>query len=594
MKNYVRLAPCLLALLAGCGGGGGNEGPVMGAEPPPREPLPTLSQDILPSGPTADYRSRNYFPMQSGDTWTYDRRPDGVSLGVEMTRSVTSASGSDVMVTESALGQSDSTVYRRTSDGIVAIAPMADGPASMNQLVGNILEYAEPFPLPQSEPRRVVRQGSTGEDLDGDGRHESFRLELRQTFVGIESVALPGGYRFENVARFHNVLALTLVPSDGRRNPQTVTSTEEAWWAPNVGLIRAERSEVDSSGEQITQPYTLVLTGGTVGGSDVMARTGRALSVPLLHHALVYDATRSRYYASVAGSVPVHGNQIAIVNPSDGSVSYSGRAVGSQPSALALHPSGTALYVALAGTGEVVKLSLPDLVEVWRVRLPSSGIFGQWLPQSLAVSPTDVDVVGVSLADIGGSTHGGVALIRNGVLQPRMTPEHFGSTIVTFGGDGSTLYGFNNRTTEYGLRRMTVLADGLQEAQLVAGSGDFGTRVLDWMPQGLLLNRSLYRASDLAAIGNVDVEGSCRAHRVPNRLVCTRSGVYHTNTSELAVVDATTQVILRTLTFGFALQGGSLSEIVPGAPGQLALRLNANYATSPADTVVLFSSVALE
>ena len=593
MRIGARLMPWVVLLLAACGGGGGREDPVMGPVPPPREPLPTVSQDRLPDGPTVDHRSRNYFPMQPGDTWTYDRQPEGVSLGVTMTRTVTAASGSDVRVTESALGESDSTVYRRTADGIVAVAPMAEGTALMNQIVGNILEYAEPFPL-GAEPRTVVRQGSTGEDLDGDGRHESFRLELRQTFVGLERVTLPSGHLFVDAARFHNVLRLTLVPSDGRLAPQVLTSTEEAWWAPHVGLVRAERSAVDATGTVVEQPYTLVLTGGTVGGEDVLARTGFARNVPLLHHALVYDATRGRYYASVAGSVPVHGQQIAIVQAADGAVSYSGRAVGSSPTALALHPSGDALYVALAGSGEVVKLRLPDFAEQWRVRLPASGIFGQWLPRSLAVSPTDADVIAVAMVNAAGTVQGGVALIRDGVVQPRATPEQQGSTVVTFGADGSTVYGFNNATTEYGLRRIAVVADGLQEMQVVEGRAGFAMAGLDWTPQGLLLGRTLYRAADLAPVGAVDVEGDCRALRTPNRLVCTRSRTDQTSTSELAVVDATTQVVLRTVTFGFALQGGRLWGMVSGPPGQVALRLDADYASRPAESLVLFNSAALE
>ncbi|WOB07949.1 hypothetical protein [Piscinibacter gummiphilus] len=555
----------------------------------------TLSEDNLPTGVRIDRRSSNYFPAAAGDSWTYERRQDGGAQGETLTRTVSSESGTDVRVTETAQGESNFTVYRRTSEGIVAVQPMADAPAVVNQIVGDLLEYAEPF-YQAGARRSHVRQGSAGEDFDGDGVTDSFRIELRQVFVGFERITLPNGSVFTDVARFHNEWLVTLQPSNMRYEIQTSVSMEEAWWAPRVGLIRAERSMVDASGAQIEQPYTLVLTAGTVAGVDVFGNTGNFVRVPLLHAALVFDATRNRYYASVPGSVPVYGNQIAIIEPTTGAVTYAGRSVGSQPAALVMHPSGNALYVGLNGTGEVVKLNLPDFSEAWRVRLPSSPYYGQMLTEKLAVSPSDADVIAVSLMRTGVSPrHGGVVLVRGGVLQPRMTGDHTGSNLITFGADGSSVYGFNNESTEFGLRRMSVVADGLQQVQVVSAGGNFGTRTLEWSPHGLLLDRTLYRSTDLAQLGQVGVEGTCRVLNVPNRLVCTESSAFSaTANSRLAVVDATTQVILGTPVYGFSLAGASPSELVAGPAGQVAIRTNATYWSSPADSVVLFNSVALQ
>ncbi len=596
MKSRVCLwgVSCLLVVLSACGGGD-EPASSPSTTPRTRAPLPTLSEDNLPTGVRIDRRSSNHFPAAAGDSWTYDRQPGGVSRGETLTRTVSTESGTDVRVTETALGESDFVVYRRTSEGIVAVQPMAGAPAVVTQIVGDLLEYAEPF-YQAGARRSHVRQGSAGEDFDHDGVTDSFRIELRQVFVGFERITLPNGSVFTDVARFHNEWLVTLQPSDMRYDIQTSVSTEEAWWAPQVGLIRAERSVVDASGAQLEQPYTLVLTSGTVAGADVLGNTGNFMRVPLIHAALVFDATRNRYYASVPGSVPVYGNQIAVIDPATGVVTYAGRSVGSQPAALAMHPSGNALYVGLNGTGEVVKLNLPDFSEAWRVRLPSSPYYGQLLTEKLAVSPSDADVIAVSLMRTSVSPrHGGVALIRNGVLQPRVTGDHTGSNLITFGPDGSTVYGFNNETTEFGLRRVAVVADGLQEVQVVSAGGNFGTRMLEWSPQGLLVDRTLYRSTDLAQLGQVGVEGTCRVLNVPNRLVCTESAWFSaTANSRLAVVDATTQVILGTPVYGFSIAGASPSELVAGPPGQVAIRTNATYWSSPADSVVLFNSVALQ
>lgn len=581
----------VLLAMAGCGGGGDDSQTGTPIAAQGREALPTLSQDINPSGARLDYRSRNYFPAAAGDTWTYDRREGSASSGTTLTRSATSAGNTDVLITETALGESSSATYRRTAEGVLEVMPMADWPAAANQIVGDLLEYPEPF-YATNQLRTLIRQGNLGEDLDEDGVSESFRLELRQTFFGFEAVTLPNGYQFQDVARFRNIWSVTIQPSDRRYQPYTQTSTEEAWWAPGVGLVRANRSLVDSTGVDLIPAYTLHLTGGMVAGVSVFAGT----RLPLVHNALVYDRVHNVYYASIPGSVPINGNRIAIVDPASGAITYSSATVGSQPSAMALNADATALYVALNGTGDVVKLSLPGFAEQWRVRLPAPSFYGQLATERIAVSPTDADLVAVSTMRAGVSPrHGGVALIRNGVLQPRMTQDHTGSNLITFGADGTALFGFNNETTEFGLRRITVVADGLQQAEVVSASGNFGSRTLDWSPQGIVLDRTVYRSSDLAQVGQAEVEGGgCRPHNVPGRLVCALTSRFTGSAaSELAVVDATTFVILTTPNYGHMLMGGTLADIVPGPVGQVALRLNATYYNSSSDVVVLFNSTEL-
>jgi DNA-binding beta-propeller fold protein YncE len=582
------LAALLLATLAACGGGGGSS-------PSTRSPLPTLSQDTNPTGARLDYRSRDYFAAAPGDNWTYEVRIGGSANGQTATRSVSAGSGSDFLITENSFATSDVTTYRRTPEGLLAVAPLAGVvPASVNLFIGNLLEYAEPF-YAVGSTRRIVRQGSWGEDLDGDGVAESYRLEVAQVLVGFESLVLPSG-TLADVAHFRNVTSLTLQPSDLKQPAFTVIGTEDAWWAPGIGLVRSDLAIVDGTGQPIDTAYSQVLTGGTVGGRVLFAPApdGAVSKIALVHNALVFDAARQRYYASVPGSVAGNGNRIASIDAVKGVLSYPTGAVGSEPSALALSADGSALYVALDGSGEVLKLNLPGFTEAWRVRLPADTFFGQLLAERLAASPAS-DVVAVSLVRPGVSPrHGGVALIRGGVLQPRRTQEHTGSNLITFDGDGSFLYGFNNETSEFGLRRIAVLADGLQEQQVVPAAGNYGSRMLDWSPQGLVLDRSRYSTPDLALLGQVNVAGSgCRATAAPNRLVCPGSASYSLGDGKLAVVDAASFVILATPYYERGAISDILSDIVPGAAGQVALRLNANYWNSPATAVWLFTSTAL-
>jgi hypothetical protein len=279
---------------------------------------------------------------------------------------------------------------------MVVVQPMASVlPAPANQLVGDILEYAEPFHAVGSV-RRVVRQGGWGQDADGDGVNDSFRFEWSQVFVGLEAVTLPSG-TLQNVAHFRNVTVITLQPSKPALAVASVTATEEAWWAPGIGLVRVERSAVDETGSVLQSPSGLLLVSGAVGGKTLFEPDAdlAVVKVALVHRALVFDSTRSRYYASIPGNVLANGNRIATVDAATGAVSLSSAAVGSEPGPLALSADGSALFVGLLGSGDVVKLSLPDMRELWRARLPSPQFYGQLFAETLSVSPVDADVVAV-------------------------------------------------------------------------------------------------------------------------------------------------------------------------------------------------------
>lgn len=259
---------CWLALMAtatlvACGGGGSSDD----GNPSQRTPLPALSQDILPTGIRIDRREDNFFPLATGNQWTFSYQPDSGADGTA-TLAITAGSGGDLVATEAVNGESSSTLYRLTADGVLQPSPL-DGvaPAAAQAQVGSYLEYVQPFYALGAE-RAIIRQGNWGEDLDGDGTSESFRLEVRQVLVGFENRTLADG-SISETAHFTNTLKLTLQPSDVRASIAVVTATENIWWAPNIGPVRVERSAVDGNGATAVAPYTLVLTGGIVGGQSL-------------------------------------------------------------------------------------------------------------------------------------------------------------------------------------------------------------------------------------------------------------------------------------------------------------------------------------
>lgn len=580
----------LAAWLAGCGGGGGGDDPAV------REPLPPLSQDLLPGGERLDLRARRYFVAQAGDTWVYDVEQAGATTPRGATLVVNAVDGDDAWLHETVLGETSRGHWRRTAEGIVSVATLAGAaPPAVVAAVGDLLEYPEPFYAVGAE-RLAIRQGSWGEDLDGDGRPESFRLEIGQVLVGFETLALPRGSA--ETAHFRSVVRLTLVPSQAANAPLTLVSTEHSWWAPGLGRVRVERGAVDGGGQVVEPVQTLRLVAATVGGVEQFQAQpdGTVTKLALPHRALVYDRLRGLYYASVPARAGANGNRIAVIDAASGTVQYS-PPVGSDPGALALAADGSALHVALDGSGEVVHLNLPAWQEARRTRLPVEPIYGQLLAEQLAVSPVDASVVAVSLRRTTVSPrHGGVALVRAGVLQPRMTQPHTGSNLIAFAGDGQWLYGYDNESSGFGLRRIELLADGLAERSVVATGAGYGPSVLDATPQGPLLGDTLYRGSDLATLGRVAAPGgSCRPAAAAPRLLCLQElhygavgGVRH-----VVVADAASFTTLDTPAYALRDPPTEPVELLPGPPGQVALRIGPAYAGQPATALWLFSSARL-
>lgn len=585
----LRLMASAFALaLSACGGGGGGDDSAN-----IRAPLPQLVSDTYPAGDRVDLRSLNYFPAAVGDSWTYDRIQGGVTTSGAVTRSVSNVTSDGYTVSETTPGaQPDTETYRRTTAGQVLVDIVdLTAPAVARNLIGEILMYPEPF-YPVGGTRTVVRQGSWGADEDGDGVNDSFRLELTQQFVGLEPMALPLGSA--NTAHFRTVMTLTLSPSSPQETPYAVTATEDSWWAPGIGLVQSDRSGVDSNNMTLVTPHRLRIASGSVGGTALFTPQpdGTLVKLNLTHNALVFDASRNRYYASIPGSVGITGNSIATIDAATGAISYSA-AVGSEPFPMAVAPDGSALYVGLKGSGEVAKLTLPAMSEQYRIRLPTAPFFGtQLLPKSIAVSPVESDVIAVSTFDPAStSTNSGVVQIRAGALQPQMVGGLFTATRIgplAYDGNGAAVYGYDDITTGFALHAMSVLGDGLLLTNQRGIDMGFSVRDVDWTSQGIVVHRSVFRASDLTLLGSVS-PGNCRAHSVANRMVCIAGS------GRLALIDMGSFVTVASPAFNVdAYAPPTPDQLVPGAAGQVAMRFGSSYISQPATDIWLFTSPQLQ
>ena len=582
-------------MACGGGGGGGSQAPRGGAN----APFTTAAQNELPAGARIDVSSQNLFPMAAGDVWIYNRfNASGAQTGT-LSQTVTSGPDGSGRVTLSISGSSGVSSDSRivNADGVLDPDPLgasAPPPAATN--VGTLLEYAAPL-YPQGGQRRHVRSGPWGADLDGDGIGESFRFEFSQVFVGFEPVQLSGAANLTNVAHFRNTYTLTLRPTIAALSDYAITINEETWFAPNLGVVKVVSSTIDSDGVVLDPLETFLLASATVGGvawsntSPPATLDGQVVDVPIVHNALVYDKTRNRYYASVPGSVVGSGNSIATIDPATGQVTYSAP-VGSEPNALGIAADDSVLYVGLDGSGEIVRLALPSMAEQGRVSL-IAGFFGQSRAETIAVSPVDASVAAVSMAWPGVSPrHAGVALLRNMVMQPNRTQEHTGSNLVAFDSTGTAIYGLNNETTEFGLRRIQVLADGLVEQAVVKSMTNFGTRTLRFANSRIIAGGALYDAPALAPVGLVSGASDCLAQRLVAQALCFGAPNFSTGQARLLLADPATFVIRASLLYSTGEPANSIRRLVEGPAGQVAI----SYATAGLGSVSmirLFSSTQL-
>lgn len=553
-----------LALLQACGGGGGDA-----PSPPDGDALlPTLSQDVEPPGARIDVSSRNYFVLGAGNAWTYDRKSNGIANGT-VTRNVVSGPDANgrLTISETDNGVVASSAYVLNSAGLQLVDPFgAEGTfPGVLEMLPIYVEYPTPF-FPVSSTRQTIRQGSMKADVDGDGKSDYFRAEVSQLFVGFESLSVLG--QTAEVAHFRATISLTVVVSSNRASA-TVVAVEDTYLAPTLGLVRADRRATQAGGAVVIAPYTIELRAATIAGQTYPAGSGApplsGSTIALTHNALVFDAARNVFYASVPGSVIGTGNRIATVDAVTLVVSHSGL-IGSDPSALSLSADGMFLYVGLRGSGDVVKLALPSLQEVARMTLPVLPFYGQLYAEDISVSPTDSGVFAVSMFRKNVSPrHGGVALVRNMVIQPQVTQDHTGSNQIEFDAGGAWVYGLNTETTEFGLRRIEVLADGLIERNTITAQIDFDAS-LSLADDLLFAGSAAYRAeAALPLAGTVSNARHCVKIPAAPRVAC----VSAQDPTRIVIAEATTFSILASAQFSTTASFGV--RLVPGMAGQLAV-----------------------
>jgi DNA-binding beta-propeller fold protein YncE len=175
---------------------------------------------------------------------------------------------------------------------------------------------------------------------------------------------------------------------------------------------------------------------------------------------LVYSATRRILYASVPSTGGPFGNFIIAIDPSTKQVIGS-VFVGSEPNEIAMSDDESVLYVGLDGSAAIRRVRLDSLSADLLFTL-GSGSNGPYFAEDIVVLPGEPGAIAVSRRNSCCSPrHEGVAIYDDGVKRATNTASHTGSNAIEPGAGSGVLYGYNNETSDFGFRRMSVGTSGV-------------------------------------------------------------------------------------------------------------------------------------
>lgn len=301
---------------------------------------------------------------------------------------------------------------------------------------------------------------------------------------------------------------------------------------------------------------------------------------------IVHDPISGLIYASIPGAAsPEPANSIAIVDPESGSIVDS-IPVASEPGPLAISDDGTTLWVGIDSSGEIQRVDLVTRTAGARHDLGADSFLGHYFAEDIEVQPGTTDVVVVSLRNRGFSPrHEGVGVYDDGVARASMTQGHTGSNRIEFTDDPNLLLGYNNETTEFGLRRIALSAAGVAETtnvrSLVSG---FGTDIFFY--DGLLYATTgqIVDPDGPSLAGSVS-PGGLVAVDPPRDLIFTISSGSSSSNLNLSIFDRDRLVLEQST--ALATRGSASGRMVTWGGDGLAARLAPRF--SPSNELLLLN-----
>lgn len=194
--------------------------------------------------------------------------------------------------------------------------------------------------------------------------------------------------------------------------------------------------------------------------NGLQANAAGVTPISLATKDILFDPVRQTIYASVPSGA--NANTVVSLNPATGQIEGS-VTTGSDPGSMALSGDGHYLYVSLDGPGSMRRVDLQSPSQPLEFSLGIGQFNRPNHAKEIEVLPGQPQSIAISLED-SGFNHEGVAVYDDATQRPNKPPLTPPNDVIEFGANASTLFGMNSLTTEFGLRRLTIDANGVSVA----------------------------------------------------------------------------------------------------------------------------------
>lgn len=193
----------------------------------------------------------------------------------------------------------------------------------------------------------------------------------------------------------------------------------------------------------------------TIGASMVLNAQLNVQTLQLTTNDLVFDQVTQKIYASIPSANGSNGNSIGIINPRINTLEKT-VFIGSEPTVLAISDNGQYIYSGFSASSTIRRFDVATQTPGLQFTLGFDSSTGPNYAEDIEVMPGQPGTIAVSRKNNGFSPrHEGVAIYDNGVMRPTTTPDHTGSNKIEFM-NSTSLIGYNNESTEFGLRKMAI------------------------------------------------------------------------------------------------------------------------------------------
>lgn len=272
------------------------------------------------------------------------------------------------------------------------------------------------------------------------------------------------------------------------------------------------------------------------GGTSGNAGFTTYLSLP--NKDLVYDATRKLFWVSLTSAAgPTLGNSIVSIDPYTG-VLGTPIWVGSEPNKLAISGDGTTLWVSFNGTPSIRKVDLVTKTPTAVQPYFPGGWGGNVYASDLEVMPGSPSTVAVAAST--------VSIYDNANARPNTSSD--GSTVLAFGANASTLYGFGSYYAGP-LSIFSLNSSGIATTTHPANSGTYSSDLRYDNNRLYLTSGGVLNATTGNLLGTFAATGSVAPDSVLGRAFVANSNIFASN-NQITAFDVNTYLPLASLSIG--------------------------------------------